>query len=98
MWAILFSQPDLIIAASALHHGLTVVTRNRKDFDKAGVPVFNPWDSYVGLRRSQLLLSVGVLVPVPVFGLSGPVGVEIAEFQEFEGLAGWLRVVKPQAA
>jgi len=45
MWAILFSQPDLIIAASALHHGLTVVTRNRKDFDKAGVPVFNPWDS-----------------------------------------------------
>jgi len=45
IWAILFSQPDLIIAASALHHGLTVVTRNRKDFDKAGVPVFNPWDS-----------------------------------------------------
>jgi toxin FitB len=23
-----FSQPDLIIAATALHHGLTVVTRN----------------------------------------------------------------------
>lgn len=40
-----FSQPDLIIAAMALHHGMTVVTRNRKDFDKARVPVLNPWDS-----------------------------------------------------
>ena len=39
-----FSQPDLIIAATALHHGLTVVTRDRSDFDKAGVPVINPWD------------------------------------------------------
>jgi predicted nucleic acid-binding protein len=38
-----FSQPDLIIAATALHHGLTVVTRDRGDFDKAGVPVLNPW-------------------------------------------------------
>src|SRR5580658_6847262 len=34
-----FSQPDLIIAATALHHGLTVVTRDRSDFDKARVPV-----------------------------------------------------------
>ncbi len=40
-----FSQPDLIIAATALHHGLTVVTRDRSDFDKAGVPVINPWDA-----------------------------------------------------
>ena len=38
-----FSQPDLIIAATALHLGHTIVTRNRKDFDKARVPVFNPW-------------------------------------------------------
>ena len=38
-----FSQPDLMIAATALQHGLTVVTRDRSDFDKAGVPVFNPW-------------------------------------------------------
>ncbi len=38
-----FSQPDLIIAATALHHGLTVVTRDRSDFDKAKTPVFNPW-------------------------------------------------------
>jgi hypothetical protein len=39
-----FSQPDLLIAATALHHGLTVVTRDRGDFDKARVPVLNPWD------------------------------------------------------
>ena len=40
----IFSQPDLIIAATAVHHGLTVVTRDRSDFDKARVPVFNPWE------------------------------------------------------
>jgi predicted nucleic acid-binding protein len=38
-----FSQPDLIIAATALHHGLTVVTRDTADFEKARAPVFNPW-------------------------------------------------------
>ena len=39
-----FSQPDLIIAATALHHGLTIVTRDRSDFDKARVQVLNPWE------------------------------------------------------
>ena len=39
-----FSQPDLMIAATAFEHGHTVVTRNRKDFDKARVSVFNPWE------------------------------------------------------
>ena len=38
-----FSQPDLIIAASALHHDLTVVTRNVRDFELADVPAVNPW-------------------------------------------------------
>jgi hypothetical protein len=38
-----FSQPDLIIAATAIHHDLTVVTRDRSDYDKARVPVVNPW-------------------------------------------------------
>lgn len=38
-----YSQPDLIIAATALHHGLTVVTRDTSDFQKARVPVLNPW-------------------------------------------------------
>jgi len=38
-----FSQPDLIIVATALHHGLTVVSRDTSDFKKARVPVLNPW-------------------------------------------------------
>jgi len=38
-----FSQPDLIIAATALHHGLTVVTRDTADYALARVPLFNPW-------------------------------------------------------
>jgi hypothetical protein len=38
-----FSQPDLIIAATALHHGLTAVTRDRAEFERAGAKVFNPW-------------------------------------------------------
>jgi toxin FitB len=40
-----FSQPDLIIAATALHHGLTVVTRDSSDFERAGTLVVNPWES-----------------------------------------------------
>jgi toxin FitB len=39
-----FSQPDLIIAATGLQNGLTVVTRDRSDFDKARVPVLDPWE------------------------------------------------------
>ncbi|MBK6472795.1 MAG: type II toxin-antitoxin system VapC family toxin [Betaproteobacteria bacterium] len=42
-----FSQPDLIIAAIALQHGLTVVTRDTADFQRAGVPLFNPWTGAV---------------------------------------------------
>ena len=38
-----FSQPDLIIAATARHHGLTVVTRDTTDYSRAKVPVLNPW-------------------------------------------------------
>jgi predicted nucleic acid-binding protein len=38
-----YSQPDLIIAATALHHGLTVVSRDISDFTKARVPVLDPW-------------------------------------------------------
>ena len=38
-----FSQPDLIIAATALLHGLTVVSRDVSDFEKAHAPIFNPW-------------------------------------------------------
>ena len=36
---------DGFIAATALHHDLTIVTRNGKDFEDLGVPVLNPWES-----------------------------------------------------
>jgi len=35
---------DGVIAATALHHGLTLVTRNVKDFAGLGVKLLNPWD------------------------------------------------------
>jgi predicted nucleic acid-binding protein len=38
-----FSQPDLIIAATGLHHGLTVVTRDTGDYAKTRVALFDPW-------------------------------------------------------
>ncbi len=38
-----FSQPDLIIAATGQHHGLTIVSRDTADHVKAQVTVFNPW-------------------------------------------------------
>jgi toxin FitB len=38
-----FSQTDLIIAATALEYGLTIVSRDVGDYRKARVPAFNPW-------------------------------------------------------
>lgn len=38
-----FSQPDLLVAATAAVHSLRVVTRNVDDFVRAEIPVFNPW-------------------------------------------------------
>jgi toxin FitB len=38
-----FSQPDLIIAATALHHGLTIVSRDASEYEQADARVFNPW-------------------------------------------------------
>lgn len=34
---------DSLTAASALQYGLTIVTRNVKDFGPSGVPLFNPF-------------------------------------------------------
>jgi len=34
---------DALIAATALVHGMTVVTRNVADFVPTGVEIFNPW-------------------------------------------------------
>ena len=35
---------DSLLAATALHHNLTLVTRNVKDFADMGVDLINPWD------------------------------------------------------
>jgi predicted nucleic acid-binding protein len=39
------SDRDALIAATALVHGLTVVTRNVADFERTGVGVLNPWET-----------------------------------------------------
>jgi len=36
---------DSLLAATALSHGLTLATRNVRDFEALGVTVFNPWDA-----------------------------------------------------
>jgi predicted nucleic acid-binding protein len=38
-------ERDAMIAATALQHGLTVVTRNVRDFTTMGVPLLNPWEA-----------------------------------------------------
>ena len=35
---------DSLIAATALVHGMTLVTRNVADFQSSGVSIFNPWE------------------------------------------------------
>jgi predicted nucleic acid-binding protein len=37
------SVVDGLIAATAIHHGLTVVTRNTKDFAPTGASLLDPW-------------------------------------------------------
>ncbi|HZC16016.1 MAG TPA: type II toxin-antitoxin system VapC family toxin [Caulobacteraceae bacterium] len=39
------AERDALIAATALVHGMTVVTRNLADFEPTGVAVLNPWGS-----------------------------------------------------
>jgi len=36
---------DMLLAATALHHGLTVVTRNVDHFAPCRVPILNPFDA-----------------------------------------------------
>jgi predicted nucleic acid-binding protein len=38
------AERDALIAATALVHGLTVVTRNVTDFEPTGVALINPWE------------------------------------------------------
>jgi predicted nucleic acid-binding protein len=39
------SERDALIAATALVHGMRVVTRNVDDFKPTGVMIVNPWES-----------------------------------------------------
>lgn len=39
-------ERDALIAATALVHGMTVVTRNVQDFAPLGVEVVNPWTAH----------------------------------------------------
>ena len=43
---------DLLIAATALEHGLTVVTRNTRHFHPTGVRVLNPFGDNENLEES----------------------------------------------
>ena len=40
-----FPQPDLIIAATAAHHGLNIVSRDTGGYARTGVALTNPWQS-----------------------------------------------------
>lgn len=51
LWATLMHRQsdtvyeDAMIAATALRHKLTVVTRNVRDFERFNVPLFNPFEA-----------------------------------------------------
>jgi toxin FitB len=38
------TEPDGLIAATALHHGMTLVTRNVEQVQRSGVKLLNPWE------------------------------------------------------
>jgi predicted nucleic acid-binding protein len=44
-WGKTLSVIDGLLAATALHHNLTVVSRNASDFTNAQVQVLNPWEA-----------------------------------------------------
>jgi predicted nucleic acid-binding protein len=46
---------DSMIAATALEHGFTVVTRNEKDFEGCAVALLNPWTDQTNRRASPSL-------------------------------------------
>jgi len=53
------AERDALIAATAMVHGLTVVTRNVADFKSIGVALLNPWLGACPSIRRILLASEG---------------------------------------
>jgi predicted nucleic acid-binding protein len=47
------AERDALIAATALVHGMIVVTRNVADFAAAKVELIDPWDAEAGLARGK---------------------------------------------
>jgi predicted nucleic acid-binding protein len=45
-------ERDALIAATALVHGMTLVTRNVDDFQPTGVIIQNPWEQLTGCQKS----------------------------------------------
>ena len=50
------AERDAIIAATALVHGMTVVTRNTADFAALGVALLNPWQALDVYKRQEFFL------------------------------------------
>src|SRR5262249_6196244 len=46
-----YPQPDLFFAATGLHHGLTIVTRDTREYERARVAVLYPWNEAQGTQR-----------------------------------------------
>jgi predicted nucleic acid-binding protein len=71
-----FPEPDLLIAATAFHYGLTVVTRDIEPFQQANMPGINPWAGVhlpalivafaAPLRASFLIASIDLKRPGPL--------------------------------
>ena len=47
------AERDALIAATALVHGMTMVTRNVADFATTGAPLLNPWDATVTAQAKR---------------------------------------------
>ena len=46
------NECDALVAATALVHDMTLVTRNARDFTFAGITVINPWEPVSRLRAT----------------------------------------------
>lgn len=58
------SDRDVLIAATALHHGMAIVTQNVANFTATEAPLINPW----GLR---IVMGYGVVLSVGMFRSDG---------------------------